>query len=146
MTPVKRVRKKAPPKGLSLADMSAPPTPNGKFLGDDDVRHNDDRAISPVSSTSSTSEKPLAQKIKTNGIHVKEESAPPSEETPSNRDGSGSVPPYSVGGVAPTSPSPVRDPHRSVLTDVLTRTSSNLNGLLMLLKTCDRSTPTTVGK
>jgi SWI/SNF-related matrix-associated actin-dependent regulator of chromatin subfamily B protein 1 len=64
------------------ADMSEPQTPsrsNGGDLGEPssrkspspnvNVKEDDDRAISPVSTASSASEPPLAQKVKMNGNH-----------------------------------------------------------------------------
>lgn len=57
----------------------APPVSSSKSLVPDE-----DRAMSPVSTTSSASEPPLAQKVKTNGIHHSQKSAPHaavSEET-----------------------------------------------------------------
>ena len=76
------------------ADISAPQTPtrsNGGDVGEPSSRksptpnvnkEDDDRAISPVSTASSASEPPLAQKVKMNGNHTTKRPTTPTPAAP----------------------------------------------------------------
>lgn len=89
-TPAKRKGAAALRAQSAAADISEPQTParsNGGDVGEPSsrksptpaaVKDDDDRAISPVSTTSSASEPPLAQKVKMNGNHItKRPTTPP---------------------------------------------------------------------
>ncbi|KAH8829126.1 hypothetical protein DL96DRAFT_1596763 [Flagelloscypha sp. PMI_526] len=98
VSPSKRRRKPQAPKAHSQPVVVPPPS-NGKSSTRDEQSY-DDRAISPVSSTSSTSEQPLSQRVKMNG-HAKDDSATPSRPS-STVDAQGSAAPRSSGTPTPS--------------------------------------------
>ena len=71
----------ATPSSIAGADVSEPQTPAGKSNGDSKDKEDDDRPMSPASTASSTSEAPLAHKVKVNGNHRKP--SPVTVSTPS---------------------------------------------------------------
>ena len=132
----------------TAADISEPQTParstNGGDVGEPSsrksptpaaaVKDEDDRAISPVSTTSSASEPPLAQKVKMNGNHTTTTKRPttptpvpvsvpapapstPVKQQPLDLPMSNSVAPPSSGPAAAVTTSPSRTSVRSSLNE-----------------------------